>query len=176
MKSTGIIRKIDDLGRIVIPKEIRKNLRLKVGESIEIYIENESIVLKKFSMINKIQDLAQELTDAVYTFMKHSIFITDINSIIAASGPLKKEFIKLPLGTDALLSIERRENMIQNHIKELEFSLGKIVECSYVNATILSDGEVVGMIYIIDKEEKLGENEFQMAQILSSFITKYLEQ
>ena len=176
MKTTGMVRRVDSLGRIVIPKEIRKNLRIKVGESIEIYIEDENIVLMKFSMINKIQDLAQELTDAVYTFMKHSIFITDINNVIAASGPLKKDFKTLPLGRDVIDSIDRRENMIQNHIKELEFCLDKKIYCSYVNTTILSDGEVVGMIYIINKDEKLGDNEFQMAQILSSFITKYLEQ
>ena len=90
MKATGIIRRIDDLGRIVIPKEIRKNLRIKEGENLEIFVQNEEIILRKYSMMNKISDLALELTDAIYTFMKHSIFITDTDQIVAGSGPLKK--------------------------------------------------------------------------------------
>ena len=92
MKATGIIRRIDDLGRVVIPKEIRKNLRIKEGDNLEIFVVNEDIILKKYSMMNKINDLAQELTDAIYTFMKHSIFITDTDQVVAASGPLKKKY------------------------------------------------------------------------------------
>ena len=90
MKSTGVVRRIDDLGRIVIPKEIRRNLRIKEGENLEIFIENENIILKKYSMMNKINDLSQELTDAIYTFTKHNVFITDTDSVVAGSGKLKK--------------------------------------------------------------------------------------
>ena len=68
MKATGIIRRIDDLGRVVIPKEIRKNLRIKEGDNLEIFVENEEIIFKKFSMMNKINDLANELTDSIYTY------------------------------------------------------------------------------------------------------------
>ena len=93
MKATGVIRRIDDLGRVVIPKEIRKNLRIKDGDNLEIYVQKDEVILKKYSMMNKINDLAQELTDAIYTFMKHTIFITDTDQIVAGSGPLKKDFI-----------------------------------------------------------------------------------
>jgi AbrB family transcriptional regulator (stage V sporulation protein T) len=95
MKATGIIRRIDDLGRIVIPKEIRKNLRIKEGDNLEVFVQNEEIILRKYSMMNKINDLAQELTDAIYTFMKHSIFITDTDQVVAGSGPLKKLFLNM---------------------------------------------------------------------------------
>ena len=82
MKATGIIRRIDDLGRVVIPKEIRKNLRIKEGDNLEIFVSGEEVILKKYSMMNKINDLAFELTDSIYTFMKHSIFITDTDTVI----------------------------------------------------------------------------------------------
>lgn len=92
MKATGVIRRIDDLGRIVIPKEIRKNLRLRVGESLEIYIDKENnIVLKKFSVVSRISDLAQELTDSMNIFTKYNIIIMDTNEFIACSGSLKKK-------------------------------------------------------------------------------------
>lgn len=177
MKATGIIRRIDDLGRVVIPKEIRKNLRIKEGDNLEIFVEGEDVILKKYSMMNKINDLAFELTDSIYTFMKHSIFITDTDQVIAASGPLKKKYLNKNISDFIVESIKRRDKMTQNHFKEL--SLIKDEEsltCSYVMSTILVNGEATGMILIISEEEKLGESEMQMAGIASSFMTKYLEQ
>ena len=176
MKATGIIRRIDDLGRIVIPKEIRKNLRIKEGDNLEIFVENEEIILKKYSMMNKINDLASELTDAIYTFMKHSIFITDTDSIVAGSGPLKKKYINKNISDFIVESIKRRDKMIENHFKELKLVEEEIITCSYVMSTILVHGEAAGMILIISEDEKLGESEMQMAGIVSSFMTKYLEQ
>ena len=176
MKATGIIRRIDDLGRVVIPKEIRKNLRIREGDNLEIFVQNEDIILKKYSMMNKINDLAQELTDAIYIFMKHSIFITDTDSIVAGSGPLKKNYLNKNISEFIIESIKRRDKMIENHFKEIEFIKDEIITCSYVMSTILVNGEATGMILIISEDEKMGESEMKMAGIVSSFMTKYLEQ
>lgn len=176
MKSTGVIRRIDDLGRIVIPKDIRKNLRIKEGDNLEVFIDEENIILKKYSMMNKINDLAQELTDAIYTFTKHNVFITDTNTILAGSGTLKKEYINAPISNFIEKSIDRREKILESYFKELNFVNQDIIECSYILSTIIVNSEAVGMIIIISKEEKLTEVEMQLANIVSSFITKYLEQ
>ena len=176
MKATGIIRRIDDLGRVVIPKEIRKNLRIKEGDNLEIYVVNEDIILKKYSMMNKINDLASELTDAIYTFMKHSIFITDTDSVVAGSGPLKKKYLNKNISDFITESIKRRDKRIENHLKDLNFVHDEIITCSYVMSTILVNGEAAGMILILSEDEKMGETEMQMASIVSSFMTKYLEQ
>ncbi|MBQ2946988.1 MAG: AbrB/MazE/SpoVT family DNA-binding domain-containing protein [Bacilli bacterium] len=176
MKATGIIRRIDDLGRVVIPKEIRKNLRIKEGDNLEIFVVNEDIILKKYSMMNKINDLAQELTDAIYTFMKHSIFITDTDQVVAASGPLKKKYLNKNISDFITESIKRRDKILENHFKELNFIEDEKLTCSYVMSTILVNGEATGMILIISEEEKMSESEMQMAGIVSSFMTKYLEQ
>jgi len=176
MKSTGVIRRIDDLGRIVIPKEIRKNLRIKEGDNLEVFVDNEDIVLKKYSMMNKINDLSQELTDAIYTFTKHNVFITDTDLIIAGSGKLKKDYINKPISNFIEKSIKRRDKILENHFKELSFIENEELECSYILSTILVNGEAVGMIVIISEEEKLSEVEMQLASIVSSFMTKYLEQ
>ena len=82
----------------------------KEGDNLEVFIQEEQIILQKHSMMNKITDLAQELTDAVYTFMKYNIFITDTDMIIASSGNLKKEYINKQLSEDIIESIKRREN------------------------------------------------------------------
>lgn len=176
MKATGIIRRIDDLGRIVIPKEIRKNLRIKEGDNLEIFVENEEIILKKYSMMNKINDLAQELTDAIYTFTKHNIFITDTDMVIAASGNLRKKYMNKSISNFIEKSIKRRDKLLENHFKELNFVNEENIECSYILSTILANGEAVGMIIIISEDEKLGDVEMQLASIVSSFMTKYLEQ
>ena len=176
MKSTGIIRRIDDLGRIVIPKELRKNLRIKEGDNLEIFIDNEDIILKKYSMMNKINDLAQELTDAIYTFTKHSVFITDTDIIIAGSGTLKKDYLNKSISNFIIKSINRREKILENHFKGLNLINEEEIECSYILSTILVNAEAIGMIVIISEKDKLSEIEMQLANIVSTFITKYLEQ
>ena len=176
MKSTGVIRRIDDLGRIVIPKEIRKNLRIKEGDNLEVFVDNEDIILKKYSMMNKINDLSQELTDAIYTFTKHNVFITDTDIVIAGSGKLKKNYLNKPISNFIVKSISRRDKILENHFKELNFVNEEELECSYILSTILVNGEATGMIVIISEDEKLGEVEMQLASIVSSFMTKYLEQ
>ena len=76
MKTTGIIRRIDELGRIVIPKEIRKNLRIKNGESLEIYLENDSIILKKYSQIESLKNVSIDYVEAFNQIIKHNIIVT----------------------------------------------------------------------------------------------------
>ena len=176
MKSTGVVRRIDDLGRIVIPKEIRRNLRIKEADNLEVFIDGEDIILKKYSMMNKINDLSQELTDAIYTFTKHNVFITDTDTVVAGSGKLKKDYLNKPISNFIVKSISRRDKILENHFKELNFVNEEEIECSYILSTILVNGEATGMIVIISEDEKLSEVEMQLASIVSSFMTKYLEQ
>ena len=176
MKSTGVIRRIDDLGRIVIPKELRKNLRIKEGDNLEIFIENEDIILRKYSMMNKINDLSQELTDAIYTFTKHNVFITDTDSVIAGSGILKKNYLNKPISNFIVKSLIRREKILENDFKELNLINEEKIECSYILSTILVNAEAIGMIVMLNENDKLSEREMQLSNIVSTFITKYLEQ
>ncbi len=176
MKSTGIVRRIDELGRIVIPKEIRNNLRLRSGENIEIYTDNDTIILKKFSMVNKISDLAQELTDAIHTFLKYNIFITDMHTIISASGNKKKELLNKNLSEFMIEKIEKREKMFEGHIKDIEILEGKTYTCSYLTNPIIKDGECIGLIVIFSEKDKLTLDELHIIEIVSSFISKYLEE
>lgn len=176
MKSTGIVRRIDELGRIVIPKEIRNILRLRSGENIEIYTDNDSIIMKKFSIVNRISDLAQELTDAMYTFLKYNIFITDMHNIIAASGSKKKELLNKELSDFMIEKIEKREKMFEGHIKDIEIIKNKTYTCSYMTNPIIKDGECIGLIVIFSEDDKLTLDELHIIEIVSSFISKYLEE
>lgn len=176
MKATGVIRRIDELGRIVIPKEIRKNLRLRVGESLEIFVDNDDIILKKFSVVSRISDLSQELTDAINIFTKYNIIIMDTNEFIACSGSLKKEIINKSISDDLRYLIEKREKILQNHLKDLRIMDNMTIKCSYADSTIIVNGEAIGLIMILSEKDKLTEFEMNLVEIVSSFLTKYLEQ
>ena len=89
MKTTGVIRRIDELGRIVIPKEIRKNLRIKNGDSLEIFLESDNIILKKYSQLETIENVSVDYVEAFNSIIKHNIIVTDRDKVIAVSGPLK---------------------------------------------------------------------------------------
>ena len=87
MRTTGVVRGIDDLGRIVIPKEIRKSLRIKEGETLEIYSGNkDEIILKKYSFIESIESFSKKICDAFYSSTKKDIIVTDTEKVISASG------------------------------------------------------------------------------------------
>lgn len=177
MKSTGIVRRIDELGRIVIPKEIRKTLRIKEGENLEIYVDNnENIILRKYSLMNKINDFAQNFADSIYVFLKHNIIVTDTNTVIACSGPLKKEYLNQPISDRLQNSIVRRENILEKYEKTYNIIEEKEEQGTYVISSIIANGDAVGLIIISSNEENIGEAEERVAKIASQFLGKYLEE
>ena len=133
MKTTGMIRRIDELGRLVIPKEIRKSMRLLEVENVEIFVQGDQLILKKYSLVKRISDFAQYFTDSIYSFLKENIIITDTDSVIAASGPYKKEFLNQYLSDAMLTSIKRHENILEKHKKILEIVSNKKIEEKVAN-------------------------------------------
>ena len=174
MKTTGIVRRIDELGRIVIPKEIRRSLRIKEGENLEILINNEDIILKKYSVIKNLNDFAQNITDAIYSFVKNNILITDTNSILAVSGPLKKDLLNKSIGTDLEIKIKRREEMLEKHKKILKIT-DKDLECTYAVSPVIVAGDVIGLVMIISTEDNVDDIDLKLTQIASKFLSNHLE-
>jgi len=176
MKTTGVVRRIDELGRIVIPKEIRKTLRIKEGENLEIFIDDkENVVLKKYSLMNKIEDFSQNLTDTINFFLKHNIIITDNDSIIAASGKYKKKYLNKSISSSLENMLLRREKSLENHNKKLSLVNDEEIEVTYAISTIISNGDVTGVVIIFDDEALIDETDFQICQIVSNFLGKHLE-
>ena len=108
MKSTGVVRRIDELGRIVIPKEIRRNLGIRDGENMEIFTENDSIILKKYYRMSTSSDLASNLCELVYNSFNYKIMISDREKIIAHAG-LSSDLMGHLLNPEFLQIIEDRE-------------------------------------------------------------------
>lgn len=94
MKATGIVRRIDDLGRVVIPKEIRRTLRIREGDPLEIYTDREGeVILKKYSPINDLGEFAREYVETLYETLGTPAFVTDRDEVIAVSGIGKKSIL-----------------------------------------------------------------------------------
>lgn len=176
MKATGVIRRIDDLGRIVIPKEIRKTLRIKEGENLEIYIENENIILKKYSAVGNLNDFAQELTDSIYSLLKNNIFIMDTHDIIAVSGNLKKKYCGKAISEEIENYINRRDCMLEKYIKKLKITDGEEEEGSFAYSSIVVNGDAIGLVLMLSQKEQLNDSDEQLVKIVSNFLAKHLEQ
>ena len=177
MKATGVVRRIDDLGRVVIPKEIRKSLRIREGENLEIFVDNDdNIILKKHSLMNKLADLSLSFAESIHTFTDHNVIITDTNKIIAVSGNLKKDYLNKPISDNLLTSIVRRENILENHFKEIILSSDEILDATYTLSTIIVGGDAVGLVIILSTDDKVDKTDEKIVKITSRFLAKYLEE
>ncbi len=162
MKATGIVRRIDDLGRVVVPKEIRRVLRIREGDPLEIYTGNSGeVILKKYSPINELSQFAGEYVETINKVLGGTIIVSDTDTVIAASGSDKKNY------TDKRIDTEL-DNIIQSKNRYLNDS--KIV------VPIVSQGDPIGSITILPKEGKtLGEAELKVAEVGASFLARQME-
>ena len=113
MKSTGVVRRVDDLGRIVIPKEIRRTLRIRDGESLEIFVDREMIALKKFSKMSDMNEVAQELVEIINATINKTVLITDRDKFIAGAGGLKKKYIDTNISRYLEGVMKERKNIFE---------------------------------------------------------------
>ena len=173
MKATGIIRRIDDLGRIVIPKEIRKQLKITEGENMEIFIDdNEHIILKKYSNLKNVEDIARKITDSIYSFLKNNIIITDNTSVIAVSGKNKKDLINKDISNNLLKIIKKRENIVERNVNIVD---NIEINGNYKINMITNNGDVNGLLIFI-KEEEITKEEEKIIDLETKFLSKYLEE
>lgn len=170
MKTTGIIRRIDDLGRLVIPKELRKTLRIKNGDSLEIFVDNEDIILKKYSPMESIEEAAIKYVDSFNHVIKHSVIVTDKDRVIAASGGLKKRYLGKKISEFTERSIERRDSFVERQKKTFSF-VNEVEDFGYYSfSSIISEGDTIGSVIIISTESPILESEEKLSVILSKLL------
>ncbi len=173
MKSTGVVRRIDELGRIVIPKEIRKNLRIKNGDSLEIFLDDEAIILKKYSQIESLEMIAENYVETFNQVMKHNIIVTDRDKVIAIAGNLKKKFLGKPISEFTDRSIERRDSFVERQKKNVSFIEDNEEFCYYSFSSIVNNGDAIGAVIILSTEIPITDSEEKMAIILSRILSKH---
>ncbi|MBQ2432960.1 MAG: AbrB/MazE/SpoVT family DNA-binding domain-containing protein [Clostridia bacterium] len=184
MRATGIVRRIDDLGRIVVPKEIRRTLRIREGDPLEIYTDHDGeVVLKKYSPIGEIAAIAKDYTDSLYRTLGHIVLISDRDAIVAVSGASKKDSFDKALSTEADQILKDRTVILKN-ISDGDRLIPLVPEddvsqyTSQIICPIVSDAEVVGGLMLLSKESgvKMSGTDLKVAETACVIIGRQMEQ
>lgn len=168
MNSTGIVRKIDDLGRIVIPKEIRNTLNIKESESLEIFVEDENIILKKHYKMNKNLNSINNYVNIIEQLIDSNIIITDREKVIVASTK-HKDFLNTKINSNLLSLIEERKQKINKNIEKISLLENIIFESSYIITPIIVDADSIGSV-ICFKPGLLKDTDILSANLLCYLI------
>ena len=184
MKATGIVRRIDDLGRVVIPKEIRRTLRIREGDPLEIFTDKEGeVILKKYSPIGELGDFATQYAESIHKTSGHITCIADRDTIIAVSGASKKEFLEKSLSTDLERVIEEKATFVVKSPDEKTISIlaDEAPDRRYssqVVSPIISEGDPIRAVILLstDPNIRMGEVESKLAQSAAGFLGKQMEQ
>lgn len=180
MKATGIVRRIDDLGRVVIPKEIRRTLRIREGDPLEIFTGREGeIILKKYSPIGEMGVFARQYAESLSQTAGVLACVCDKDQILAASGTGKKEFQEKTISRELERVIDAREQ-VQALANEKKYTI--IIEGmresykSEVICPIISEGDAIGAVILLGKEDQLsGETALKLAQCAAAFLGRQME-
>lgn len=182
MKATGIVRRIDDLGRVVIPKEIRKTLRIKEGTPMEIYTDREGqIILKKYSPIGELNVFAAEYAEALVQTTGLTACITDRDQVVAASGSGSRELEGKEISMELDAVIAGREGRLVSRDSRENISLisGDMDSfCQKMIQPILCASDAIGAVILLTKNEKtaLGDTERALVRTAAGFLGRQMEQ
>lgn len=180
MKATGIVRRIDDLGRVVIPKEIRRVLRIREGDPLEIYTDRDGeVIFKKYSPIGELGAFASSYAETLHKTCELSVAICDRDSVIACAGIPKKEFTDKRLSSEIEQIMEGRSFFRASGDEPCELASGYsgsyTVSCAM---PIITEGDVVGCVVSMCEKSKCpsnGETEEKLVVSAASFLGKQLE-
>ena len=181
MKATGIVRRIDDLGRVVVPKEIRRTLRIREGDPLEIFTDREGeIILKKYSPIGELGVFAKQFADSMAQTTGHIVIISDRDQFIAVAGTGKKDILTKSVSRELEGLMSERESLVAVKGEKGYIPIGQ-EEDDYeqqVIAPIISEGDVIGAVMLVskDKRERMGNMELKIAGTAASFLGRQMEQ
>ncbi|MDR0396606.1 MAG: stage V sporulation protein T [Oscillospiraceae bacterium] len=184
MRATGIVRRIDELGRVVIPKEIRRTLRIREGDPLEIYTDRDGeVILKKYSPIGEISAFAKDYTESLFRSMGHIACICDRDMVVAASGVPRKELWDKPISRELESAIQGRVSLTLNRSgggKPIAIT-NEEEAASYtaqVFSPIIADGEPIGGVLLVSRENgaEMGDAELKVAETTANIVGRQMEQ
>lgn len=182
MKATGIVRRIDDLGRVVIPKEIRRTLRIKEGTPLEIFTDREGeIILKKYSPIGELSIFAKEYAEALAQTTGFLTCITDHDQVVAVAGSLAKEYMGKAISQELEDMITNRENICADYTQSKRIPIiedQKEEPFAQAIWPIICAGDAIGAVALLGRTEKdsMGETEQKLVQTAAGFLGRQMEQ
>ena len=175
MKSTGVVRRMDDLGRIVIPKEIRRTLRIRDGEELEIYVDNDVIMLKKFSKVADLENVSKKIIDVVSSLVGKTVLVSDRDQIIVGSGDLKRNYLNKEISPMIEETISSRNVVVEKNLTQVELVENTSDQYSYILYPIISFGDVIGTVICISENSDISEFDVTITGLIAKFLGKYVE-
>ncbi|MGN1212882.1 MAG: stage V sporulation T C-terminal domain-containing protein [Christensenellales bacterium] len=173
MKATGVVRRIDELGRIVIPKEIRRTLKIKNGTPLEIYSgENGELLLKKYSPILEISDFASEVAESIFKATELSVFVTNMEKIISCNGANKNTYINRQLDSGIEKAINYRTSKIYDKANLNTSLFGEISISNFAVCPITNAGDVFGAIILFNANKEVTLDNLKLGQAFAEFLGK----
>lgn len=178
MKATGIVRRIDDLGRVVIPKEIRRTMRIREGDPLEIYTDKEGgVIFKKYSLMGGLTEFAGQLCETLNRTSGHICVITDRDSCIAVAGAPKKELLDKQISPEVEQLMEGRQIYQYKEGEHIRLCSESDKYLLLTAAPILSEGDVLGSVLLAGNgdEASAGEVEYKLVQAVAGFLGRHME-
>ena len=178
MKATGIVRRIDDLGRVVIPKEIRRTMRIREGDPLEIYTSRDGeVIFKKYSLLGGVEDFAGQLCETMSRSTGSICAVTDRDTVIAVAGGGKRELMGKRITSELERIMESRQIYQyggEGQAIPVSDSSDKLV--TSVAAPILSEGDLLGLVLFIGSTPAVpGDAEYKLAQTIAAFLGRHME-
>ena len=180
MKATGIVRRIDDLGRVVIPKEIRRTLRIREGDPLEIFTASDGeVIFKKYSPMGELSEFSGQYSDILSRTADLPVIITDRDHVISVSGLPKKDYLERHISKELEEIMENRDKYIKSKVPINSYSI--IDNCDIEALTafpIISAGDIGGAVIFLSNGDysKLTDTEVKLAQVAATFLGKQMEE
>ena len=178
MKATGIVRRIDDLGRVVIPKEIRRTMRIREGDPLEIYTSREGeVIFKKYSLLGGVEDFAAELCETMSRSTGSVCAVTDRDTVIAVAGGSKRELMGKRITPELEQIMDSRRIYQHSGSDAVPVTEGNDKLRCCVAAPILAEGDLLGLVLFIsaDPKDATGDTEYKLAQTIAAFLGRHME-
>lgn len=183
MKATGIVRRIDELGRVVIPKEIRRTLRIREGDPLEIFVDREGgVILRKYSPIGELGDFAREYAESIHQSVGHTAVICDRDSVVAVSGAGKKELSDRPINEALEQIIENRTRVVASSaagealVPITADDSGERYTAQII-LPVISSGDAIGAVVLLSREDgaAFGETDIKVCETAAGFMGRQME-
>ena len=184
MKATGIVRRIDDLGRVVIPKEIRRTMRIREGDPLEIYTDREGeVIFKKYSPIGELTNFASQYAETLHKVCLMDVIICDRDAVIACAGVPKREYLEKALSREFEALMDVRSIFAHREGDELLMPLNENL-AHYVSCAmpIISNGDIIGIVASLKSVDGYGKSnlshevENRLVSTAASFLGRQIEE
>jgi stage V sporulation protein T len=184
LKATGVVRRIDDLGRIVIPIEIRRSMNIRDGDPLEIFVDKDGeVILKKYSAIAELGDFAREIAASIHDACGHLTLLCDRDAVVTVVGGPEKGYLLKKNGPTVMQAMENRETVLCTEAEHKHEGnlVGPGDECefsSHVIAPIVVAGDPIGCVVVATREEAetVGELEKKLAETAAGFLARHMEE